>query len=142
MGALRERLSYLFGRRWKGNELVVFFSARLDETGTDGSSPYTVVGGAIATVDQWERLDLAWERMLATYKVPEFHSKEFNAEDGIFRGWSDLKRRRFSDRQHKICQRNSFCRISVGVDNSTHAEVKKEMKGIKGFVPDSNYGLC
>ncbi len=43
---------------------MVIFSARLDETGTDGKSPYTVVGGAVATVEQWDELEAAWDRLL------------------------------------------------------------------------------
>ena len=30
----------------------------------------------------------------------------------------------------------------MGIEGAVHADIKKRMKGIKGFRPDSNYSLC
>jgi hypothetical protein len=118
------------------------FSARLDETGTDGRSPYTLVGGAVATLDQWQKLEASWDRMLATHKVSAFHTQEFDAHDDDFEGWGPLKRKRFAERQAKICNRNTLFRIFVAVEDEAHSDVKQKMRGISGFRADSNYGLC
>lgn len=64
MSTFKARLRAIFGRSFGGNELVMQFSLRLDETGTDGRFPYTVVAGAVATVDHWDALETAWAKML------------------------------------------------------------------------------
>lgn len=132
----------VYGRSIDGNDLLMLFSLRLDETGTDGRFPFTVVSGAVATIDQWNKLETAWRRMLATYKVVAFHTKEFDQRSGDFAGWSNLKREQFTARREKICDRNTTFRVTVGINRSVHAEVKKRMRGISGFKPDSDYGLC
>lgn len=136
-------LRSLFGRAFGANDLVMIFSARLDETGTDGVSPYTVVGGAIAAPDQWEKLESAWGRLLSRANVAAYHWKEFNdPNDNIFGKWSHLKRSRFVEAQEKLIGKNTLFRVSVGLESSVHANIKARMKGIKGFAAESNYSLC
>ena len=118
----------------------MIFSARLDETGTDGLSPYTVVAGAVSTDVGWGKLETAWGKLLGA--GTRYHWEEFQDRDDPFAGWSDFKRKRFVERQEKIINRNSIFRVSIGVESAAHAEVKKRMRGIKGFRPDSDYGLC
>ena len=121
---------------------MVIFSARLDETGTDGKSPYTVVGGAVATVEQWDELEAAWDRLLSRSNVSAYHWKEFNDRKGDFAGWSNLKCKRFVKSQERIIKNNTLFRVSIGLEDAVHADIKKRMKGIKGFSPESNYSLC
>lgn len=121
---------------------MVIFSARLDETGTDGKSPYIVIGGAVATVDQWDKLDAVWDRLLTRSKVSAYHWKEFNDRKGDFAGWSDFKCKRFVEAQEKIIKTNTLFRVSVGLEDVVHADIKKRMKGVKGFRTESSYSLC
>ena len=122
---------------------MALFCARLDETGTDGRSPYTVVGGAVGTAAQWEQLEEAWDRLLARYKISSYHWQEFNyAQNEIFGVWSALKRKRFVKAQEKIIRNNTLFRVSIGLESAVHADIKQRMKGIKGFSPESNYSLC
>ena len=121
---------------------MVIFSAHLDETGTDGKSPYTVIGGAVATKGQWDKLEAAWGRLLTRSNVSAYHWKEFTDRKDDFAGWSDFKCKRFTDAQEKIIRNNTLFRVSVGLDGAVHADIKKRMKGVKGFAPESNYSLC
>ena len=77
-------LHTLLGKRFGGDDLVAVFSARVDESGTDGRSPYTVVGGAVATADNWEKIEAAWGRLLVRSKVSSYHGKEFKDGKGVF----------------------------------------------------------
>lgn len=123
--------------------LVALFGARLDETGTDGRSKFTLVGGAISTPAGWEKLESAWERLLARSKVDAYHWKEFNnPNDPTFGKWSKLKRASFVATQEKIITTNTVFRVAVGIESATHADVKKRMRGIKGFTAESDYSLC
>ena len=122
---------------------MALFSARLDETGTDGRSKFTLVGGAVALPETWEALEDAWSALLARAKIDAYHWKEFNEpNDDTFGGWSKLKRKRFVAAQEKIIGKHTAFRVAVGVESAVHAEVKGRMKGIKGFHPDSDYSLC
>ena len=141
MTPLGQYLRVVFGR-WGDKDLVALFGARLDETGTDGNSPYTVVGGAISTVRGWDKLEAAWGRLLTRSRVSAYHWKEFNDRKGDFAGWSDLKCRRFVESQEKIINNNALFRVSVGLEGAVHADIKGRMRGVKGFASESNYSLC
>ena len=130
------------GRAFGPNDLVVILSMRLDESGTDGRSPYTVVGGAVSDKDGWAKLETAWGNLLRRSKVSAYHCKEFNDRKDNFAGWSNFKCKRFVKFQENIICEHTLFRVSVGVEGSLHTDIKKRMKGTKGFREDSNYGLC
>jgi hypothetical protein len=115
----------------------------LDETGTDGRSKFTLVGGAIAPPESWNALEAAWGALLKRSGVPAYHWKKYNdPNDETFGAWSRLKRERFETAQRKIIRNCTSFRVAVGVESAVHADVKKRMKGIKGFRADSDYSLC
>ena len=130
------------GRAFGADDLVVIFSTHLDETGTDGRSPYIIVAGAVSTLQNWEKLEDSWGNLLARSGVSAYHWQEFDSGSGDFSGWSRPKLKRFVNAQEKIIAKNTIFRISVGADDKIRAEVKERMMGIKGFRPDSSYGLC
>ena len=130
------------GERLDPDDLVVILSMRLDESGTDGISPFTVVGGAVSDKDGWAKLETAWGNLLRRSKVSAYHCKEFNDRKDNFAGWSDFKCKRFVKFQENIICEHTLFRVSVGVEGSLHTDIKKRMKGTKGFREDSNYGLC
>ena len=136
----RSCLRTLFGRPFATGDYLLIFSVRLDEAGTDGRSPYTVVGGAVSTDPGWGKLETAWNRLLGD--GVQYHWREFEDRALPFKGWSALKRTRFIGRQEKIINMNTAFRISIGVESAVHADIKKRMRGIKGFHADSDYGLC
>jgi hypothetical protein len=74
--------------------------------------------------------------------VSAFHTKEFNERSGDFEGWSDFKAKRFAGALNKIIRQTTYFDCAVAVDNAAHAQVKRDMQGIKGFKYDSNYGLA
>jgi hypothetical protein len=122
---------------------VALFSARLDETGTDGRSPFTLVGGAVARPDDWDDLEAAWGALLTFSQAPAYHWKEFNdPNDKIFGKWTRFKRQQFREAQETIISDHTVFKVSVGVESAIHADVKRRMKGIKGFAPISDYSLC
>jgi hypothetical protein len=122
---------------------VALFSARLDETGTDGRSKFTLVGGAISPPESWDALEAAWNGLLKRAGVAAYHWKEYNdPHDETFGPWSRLKRERFEVAQKKIVRECTSFRVAVGVERAVHADVKRRMKGIKGFRADSDYSLC
>lgn len=142
MDPMSRALYILLARKFERDDLVIVFSARLDESGTDGRSPYVVVGGAVAAPQQWDILEEKWRALLVRSNVPAFHSKEFNERSEPFKGWGDFKRKRFVQSQEKIIRNNTLFRASVGIDHAVHKKIKERMRGVSGFVPDSDYSLC
>jgi hypothetical protein len=132
----------LFGQKPCAGQVVVFFSARLDETGTDGKSDYAIVAGAVSTVEFWNELETKWSGLLKWRDVSEFHYVDFAGHTGDFAGWGALKRRNFVKAIQKIINNNTIMRIAVAVHRKTHTEIKKQMEGVKGFKADSDCGMC
>ncbi|NQV61985.1 MAG: hypothetical protein HQ502_20130 [Alphaproteobacteria bacterium] len=120
----------------------MLFSARLDETGTDGKSAYVVVAGGVANIGQWDDIEARWQKRLAQRNVSAFHTKEFQDRSGDFTDWGDLKARNFEQSLSKMLQKRLSFEVAVAVERKTHSDIKKEMHGIKGFKTDSDYGLC
>lgn len=141
MSEIREYARILFGRAFSASDLLMLYSMRLDETGTDGISGNTVVAGAVATMDQWEVLEAKWRQLLDQNELDDFQWKDWIGNRLPFSKWSPSKKRSFFKRQDEIIKKNSMFRCAVCVEQSAHAEVKERMRKIKGFSPSSDYGL-
>lgn len=142
MTSASESLWSALGRRPSADDIVLYFSARLDETDTHDSSLMTVVGGAVAMTHRWDDLEAKWRALLQKESVSVFHYKELLAKTGDFAGWGPLKTKSFLNRAGKIIDDTVLFRVAVGIDSKKHAAVKEQMRGIKGFRGDSDYGLC
>lgn len=82
--------------------------AYFDDSGKLGD-PYetaAVVGGIIATVDEWDKLEPEWWAVLCAFKVKEFHSVDFAHRKEDFRGWQEEKRREFLSQLTSIMDRH------------------------------------
>jgi len=124
------------------NDVTLFYTACIDETGTSGQSPYVIVAGGLTLNEQWDYFESAWGNLLSKYHVELFHAKEFNGSIGDFSGWSRLKRERFVKAQKKIIDQASLVSVAVAVESKTHREIKQQMRGVSGFLARSDYGLC
>ena len=59
-------------------------AAYFDDSGTNEKDSALVMGGAIATVDNWIKLQHAWETLLGQYKLQSFHMTDFDNRRGDF----------------------------------------------------------
>jgi hypothetical protein len=114
----------LFGQESKASDLTLFFSARMDETGTDGRSPFVIVAGGASTPAEWDKLEFAWGRLMGSRDVSLFHTKEFQDRDGDFAGWRNLKRGNFVKAQERIIRRTVAFQFAIAVERETHARIK------------------
>src|SRR5215469_7683434 len=112
---------------------MTMFSARLDETGTDGRSPYAIVAGGVSVLEFWAEVENKYSRLLTSRGVSTFHWKEWMARDGDFKGWSNLKRERFIRAKEKIFEKSIVFTIAIAVHRETHGEVKNVWLGSKGL---------
>lgn len=70
---------------------ALILTAYMDESGTHGGSPATVMSGAMANARQWSRFQGRLDVMKQRYGFRVFHAKDFKALSGEFRGWSAEK---------------------------------------------------
>ena len=65
----------------EGKHLIVAIDlyAYADESGIQGSAPYCLMAGYIASPRRWKPFNAAWKATLEEYGVPEFHAKDFFA---------------------------------------------------------------
>ena len=126
----------------EADTLTLVFSTRLDETGTNERSPFVVVAGGVGTLASWDAFETAWDGLMKRRNVRQFHTKEFKAREGDFDGWGDLKCENFTRAQEKIIKHNVPFTIAVAVEKKAHTEVKRQMRGVRNFKPDSDYGIC
>ena len=71
-------------------EYQVFFDCSKDES-KEIISPATVVAGFVSTVENWGQWETDWRLALASFDVPYFHMKEFNAPDKKDGAFADIK---------------------------------------------------
>ena len=62
---------------------------------TDPIERATIIGGCIATVEEWDALEPRWYTILKKFRVTEFKAAACNCRDGEFKGWLECKRRSF-----------------------------------------------
>jgi hypothetical protein len=120
----------------------MLFSLRLDETNTHDPQGFFTVGGAVASIPQWEKLERAWSQKIAPTGLDYFHLKDFDARVLPYKSWSKFKANRFEEALHKIIHRNTAFRCVVSIEGRVHRRIKERMRGISGFRGDSDYGLA
>lgn len=59
------------------------FAAYFDDSGKSGQHQIVAAGGAVSTVDKWDKLSMEWVRVLHGYGLDMFHMKDLYRE---FRG--------------------------------------------------------
>lgn len=92
------------------DKILMTLKAYLDDSGklSDPNEKAAVVGGCIATVDEWSKLEPEWWQVIHEYEVTEFHAVDFAHFRGDFTGWTEDKRRTFLNRLMEIMQRHLY----------------------------------
>lgn len=76
------------------------YTTYFDASGHPQGTSMLVVGGFIATVEQWRSFESEWNKVLAKYGVPYFHMKKFTAKKKPF--------------DHEKWQRDDVCTSFLG----------------------------
>jgi uncharacterized phage-like protein YoqJ len=78
---------------WRPTRLVAMIWAYFDESGVHNLSTskleWLVIGGALATEDNWARLSEDWKVALEDAKINVFHMTDFETYNGEFEGWTE-----------------------------------------------------
>jgi hypothetical protein len=78
--------------RWKPDRLVAMLWAYFDESGLHkaetGKLDWLVLGGAIASEEDWEHVSIEWEAALNNFGITTFHMADFESNEGEFKNFS------------------------------------------------------
>ena len=89
-------LSVALFREWRPERLFVIFTAYLDESGTHGGSPITLMSAFLGSARQWQNFEKDYVKLRRIYGFSVFHAKDWRDTDGEFEGWSRQKKNSLS----------------------------------------------
>jgi len=77
------------------NGLMAILAGYFDDSGTHDSSTCVVVAGAVASVNQWNRLAQEWAQTIEPWNLLHgyFHMADFVSGQGDYEGWSETEKR-------------------------------------------------
>jgi hypothetical protein len=94
----------------------VNFSAYLDESGTHGGSPITLMSAVLGSDRQWQNFEKVFTKMKRRYGFSIFHAKDYKDTDGEFASWSRETKHRFA---------NEFCDL---IDSTFGASIVAHLR--------------
>jgi hypothetical protein len=120
----------------------VILTANLDESGTHGDSPVTVMGGMLANARQLEAFEKKFRQAKKDHGFNIFHTKKFKKRDGDFRGWDDGRMFGLMNDLAVITSSGFTEGVTFLLDNAAYDAEYKAGDGPRKLRLDSKYGLC
>ncbi len=107
----------------------VHLITKIDESGTHGASPYMIMAGYTARLDQWNRFDIRWRKGLRKADLDYFHAKEH---------WKHP----FTAKVVKLSDSNLLFGFVARMSEFDYKKFYREGDWGGKAQPDSMYGLC
>jgi hypothetical protein len=120
----------------------VILTAYLDESGTHGDSPTTVMGGILVNARQLEAFERKFRQAKKDHAFEIFHTKKFKKRDGDFRGWDDDRMFALMNDLAVITSTGFTEGVTFLLDNAAYDAEYKAGDSPKKLRLDSKYGLC
>jgi hypothetical protein len=120
----------------------VILTAYLDESGTHGESPHTVMGGMLANTRQWERFEFNFRRVKKRHGFRIFHTKKFKRRTGDFKGWTDNQCLALMNDLAPLTASAFTEGVTVLLENAAYEAEYKASETPRKLRLDSKYGLC
>lgn len=119
----------------------MILTAYMDESGTHGPSPVSVMAGYVADARQWHIFEKRTAKLFRRYKVDVCHAIDLKRGDEAFRGWSVAKKISFIDELGHIKNETIELGLVCVLKNSDYQEVYAERERPRKVVKDSKYGV-
>jgi hypothetical protein len=128
---------------WQRNpgRLHMAMKGFFDESGTH-DSPVVIVGGFLATVEQWDAYERDLRDLFAEYGVGKFHAKDFRGRKGDFKGWTRPKLARFNSRFLQLADEHLACGISAVLPTESYKRIYRADGVVRTGRLSSQYGLA
>ena len=114
-----------------------------DESGTHGAElPVVIVGGFLATVEQWDAYERDLKALFDEYRVKKFHAKDLRAHKGDFKGWPTPRRATFTSRFLKLADDHLACGFATVLLSDSYHQIYRAGQVLRTARPDTQYGVC
>lgn len=129
--------------RWDPERLVVILTAYLDESGTHGDSPVTIMAGVLANATQWAHFQTEFSALKAKHNFRVLHAKKFKRRAGDFKGRNVFDQVALLDDLAKLSEGRTFreC-VTFTLDNAEYEALLKGGEKPRRLRIPSRYGLC
>ena len=131
-------VNYIPLRQIRGScydKLLMTLKAYFDDSGklNDPVETVVIVGGFIATANEWDELEPEWWEVLKKHNIKEFHAVDFAQSRGDFLRWPENKRQTFLGELAAIlsrCMRNPSKPIAalLPITEFNNLEIQEQVK--------------
>jgi hypothetical protein len=139
-GSIRD-LSIALYHCWNPDKIFVIFTVFLDESGTHGGSPVTIMGGVYGTARQWVIYERRLKALRREYGFREFHAKKFKNGVGDFEGWSREKKLNLVCALSDLIDDEMTGSVVVHLDNEKYQTSFRDGLVARKTRIDTKYGL-
>ena len=106
------------------DRLYMAMKGFFDESGTHGAdSPVVIVGGFIATIEQWDAYEHDLKALLDEYRVKKFHAKDLRGRKGDFKGWPTQRRATFTSRFLRLADDHLACGFATVLSSDSYHQI-------------------
>jgi hypothetical protein len=121
--------------------LFMILTAYMDESGTHGPSPVSVMAACVGEVRQWRKFEKRVGKLFRRYGVTVYHSIDLKRGDGDFRGWSVDKKIEFLDELAHIKNETLAFSCAVHMKKSDYVSFYANKDRPKRVIRDTQYGV-
>lgn len=136
-------LDWSLSWRVRPDRLYMAMKGFFDESGTHGAeSPVVIVGGFLATVQQWDAYERDLKALFDEYGVKKFHAKDFRGRKNDFKGWPQPRKAKFNSRFLQMADQHLACGVSAVLSSEAYNRIYRAGSAIQKKPRNSQYGLC
>jgi hypothetical protein len=117
------------------------WTAYLDESGANDDSPIMLMGGFLASAEQWERFDSEWRSLLSSSGIQYCHGTELVHGTKEFRGWSYQRRLAFQEQANRIIPEYIELGVTAIIRKDDYNSIYKAAPNPKKLRKDSKYAV-
>ena len=123
----------------RASRVVVILQAAVDESGTHDSSEHYVLGGYVASEDQWAKFEPAWDAMLSRVGVTYFHGTELKSGKKRCAGLPARLRAALAENAEDIANHYLGFRFAIWLRKADFRQIDFRLRAAKCH--DGIYGL-
>jgi hypothetical protein len=119
----------------------MILTAYMDESGTHGTSPVSIMAGYVADARQWHKFEKRTAKLFRRYSVDVCHAIDLKRGDGAFRGWPVDKKITFIDELGHIKNETIELGLVCVLKNADYQEFYADRARPRKVIKDSKYAV-
>ena len=120
----------------------MIFTAYLDESGTHGGSPITLMSAFLGSARQWQNFEKGYAKLRRQNGFSVFHAKDWRDSDGEFEGWSRIKKHQFAQDFFVLTDECLASGVSAFLINHEYEEYYLTKDRPRKARLDTKYAIC